>query len=324
MRALRILAIVLIVLGLGIFGLKSWFLDSSAAPETSDFELDIERVRQLATAVRKPRPTAINVARVGESALPSTLVIAGSGFEPRRMIFTAYQLLYPDGEIIVDSALDQELAREFAEDAPFSEDAYASLQRAMLRADAIVITHEHLDHIGGIARAESFDDLEPRLLLSRDQLENAQELTRSGFPERKAAMMQPLDYQKYHIVAPGVVLIKAPGHTPGSQLVYVQLEDGREFLFVGDVAWHMDNVRELTGRPRLISDFVLGEDREVVLGQLRTLHDLMGSEKIHLVVSHDAEQLDEYIEQGLLGAGFEEREPRAEPEPEEESSPEPT
>ena len=82
MRALRILAIALIVLGLGIFGFKWWYLDSSAAPETSDFELDIDRVRQLATAVRKPRPTAINVARGGESALPSTLVIAGSGFEP--------------------------------------------------------------------------------------------------------------------------------------------------------------------------------------------------------------------------------------------------
>lgn len=316
MRALRILAVAAVAIGLAVFGLKWWYLDSSEVPESSGFELDIDRVRRLATGVRKPRPTAVNVARVGENSMPSTLVVAGSGFDPRRMVFTAYQLVYPDSEVIIDSALDQELAAQLAGDAPFSADEYAALQRAMLRADRIVITHEHLDHIGGIARAEDFAALEDRLMLSREQLENSKEIRRAGFPENDAADLEPLDYRTYHVVAPGVVLIKAPGHTPGSQFVYVQLDDGNEFLFVGDVAWHMDNVRELRGRPRLVSDLFLQEDREQVLEQLRTLHDLSASEPIHLVVSHDAEQLEEYIRKGLVGAGFEERDPPVEDVPE--------
>jgi len=34
------------------------------------------------------------------------------------------------------------------------------------------------------------------------------------------------------MLAPGVVLQKAPGHSPGSQLVYVELASGQRFLFV--------------------------------------------------------------------------------------------
>jgi len=45
-----------------------------------------------------------------------------------------------------------------------------------------------------------------------------------------------------------MALIKAPGHTPGSQMVYVALQSGKEVLLSGDVAWHMDGVRMNTGK----------------------------------------------------------------------------
>jgi hypothetical protein len=45
-----------------------------------------------------------------------------------------------------------------------------------------------------------------------------------------------------------MVLIKAAGHTPGSQMVYVVLDSRREYLLIGDAAWHMDGVRQVTGK----------------------------------------------------------------------------
>jgi glyoxylase-like metal-dependent hydrolase (beta-lactamase superfamily II) len=41
------------------------------------------------------------------------------------------------------------------------------------------------------------------------------------WPEGSRESFKPLDYTGYSAVAPGVVLIKAPGHTPGSQIIYV-------------------------------------------------------------------------------------------------------
>ena len=32
-------------------------------------------------------------------------------------------------------------------------------------------------------------------------------------------VIKPLDYVRYFAPAPGIVLIKSPGHTPGSQMI---------------------------------------------------------------------------------------------------------
>ena len=37
-------------------------------------------------------------------------------------------------------------------------------------------------------------------------------------------------------------VLKWLGYTPGSQMVYVKRADGREILFLGDVAWQMSNI----------------------------------------------------------------------------------
>ncbi len=49
----------------------------------------------------------------------------------------------------------------------------------------------------------------------------------------------------YYPVAPGVVLIRAPGHSTDSQMVYVRLQSGREILHSVDAAWNLDNMLQL-------------------------------------------------------------------------------
>jgi glyoxylase-like metal-dependent hydrolase (beta-lactamase superfamily II) len=64
---------------------------------------------------------------------------------------------------------------------------------------------------------------------------------------------QGIDDEPYQTIVPRVVLIKAPGHTPGSQMVYVKRADGQEILFLGDVAWQMRNIEEVRERARLVT-----------------------------------------------------------------------
>jgi glyoxylase-like metal-dependent hydrolase (beta-lactamase superfamily II) len=106
-------------------------------------------------------------------------------------------------------------------------------------------------------------------------------------------------------IAPGVVLIRAPGHTPGSQMVYVKREDGRELLFIGDIGWSLRNVETGKGRPRLLSQFMLNEDRDAVFAELAILKALHEAEPNLLIVpGHDVATVDALIAQGAMTAQF--------------------
>ena len=96
-----------------------------------------------------------------------------------------------------------------------------------------------------------------------------------------------VDYDAYFPLAPGIVLVKAAGHTPGSQMVYVTLESGREYLLIGDATWHMDGVREITGKDAPW----ITEDTGAVLAQLTWLNGLSPPIRAwSSSASHDEEQ----------------------------------
>ena len=120
--------------------------------------------------------------------------------------------------------------------------------------------------------------------------------------EQDASRYVIVDYDRYLPVAPGIVLLEAPGHTPGSQMVYVALESGREYLLIGDAAWHMDGVRSMAGKdvPWLI------EDTGAVMAQLTWLNGLARREPdLVIVASHDEDERLALIRKGALGDRFE-------------------
>jgi glyoxylase-like metal-dependent hydrolase (beta-lactamase superfamily II) len=120
--------------------------------------------------------------------------------------------------------------------------------------------------------------------------------------EQMARRFVVVDYDRYFPVAPGVALIKAPGHTPGSQMVYAALESGREYLLIGDTAWHMDGVRQVRGKDAPW----ITEDQAAVGDQLRWLNELSRAERdLVIVAGHDDEQHAELLRSGILGGRFE-------------------
>jgi glyoxylase-like metal-dependent hydrolase (beta-lactamase superfamily II) len=102
--------------------------------------------------------------------------------------------------------------------------------------------------------------------------------------------------------APGWTLIKAAGHTPGSQMMFIALDSGREYLLIGDAAWHMDSVRKVVGKdaPWIV------EDTGAISGQLKWLNSLSTTEKdLIIVASHDDDEHKDLIARKLLGAKLE-------------------
>jgi len=146
----------------------------------------------------------------------------------------------------------------------------------------------------------------PSARLTREQITHSELMLPAKFPDHALDVYVPLDYEKYLAVAPGIVLVKAPGHTPGSQMVYVQMANASEFLFIGDVAWHLRNIETQRERPRLLTWVLLKEDRFAVFGQLATLYRLHQTQPdLHIVPGHDGAAIDRLVASGALKAGIE-------------------
>jgi glyoxylase-like metal-dependent hydrolase (beta-lactamase superfamily II) len=283
-------------------------LTETLADETSPpWSADIDQVRQVAAMIPGPRPLRVNVIKFAESRRPKNFAVKGLPAEPSVQARTAYQIVYADGTVMVDTGMDLATHQFFGRGVqePYFPDQAARVAQALLSARAILVTHEHGDHIAGLMRSQSFNELAPKTVLTRLQLQTLQ--NEPQIPELRpspemAARLRLIDYSDTMAFAPGIALIKAPGHTPGSQMVYVALQSGRELLLAGDVAWHMDAVRLNTGKDAPW----IKEPPELMAAELNWLNGLFRGEKnLSIVISHDEEQRREYIAQGVLGDGFE-------------------
>jgi len=305
-RRLRNAALVLVALALVLAVAWRWLTAREAVPAHSDYRIELESLRTLAASLPGPGPREIRSVLVAEVALPRGVVFAGERFEPLPQVHQVFQLVWEDRSLLVDTGFPPEAFEQvsaFGDGSErYHEDGWRAVEAALAKAEQIFVTHEHFDHLAGAARLAP--ERGERLRLNAAQLANAAALDESELPEPLRAKLVPLEPAPALAVAPGVVLMAAPGHTPGSQLVFVRRADGREVLFLGDVAWNADQIRNLHYRPRLVT-LALGEDRSQVLAQLRALHDLAAAHpELVQIVSHDRRQRAELLADGVLAEGF--------------------
>jgi glyoxylase-like metal-dependent hydrolase (beta-lactamase superfamily II) len=304
-RGLRI-GLLSLAAGALVLALAWRFLNArEEVPEQSDYRIEIAELRALAGSLPGPGPREIRSVLVAEAALPRGVVFAGEPFEPLHQVHQVFQLVWPERSIVVDTALPPERFESlaaFGDQNQYHADGWAAAERALASAEQVFVTHEHIDHLAGASRIAP--EAAGRLRLNPAQLANTAALEDAGLSEALRAALRPLDAAPALAVAPGVVLLAAPGHTPGTQIVYVRLEDGREALLLGDVAWNADQIRNLHYRPRLVT-LLIGENRAQVLAQFRALRDLSDAHpEVVQVVSHDARLRRELLERGILVDGL--------------------
>jgi len=280
-----------------------WLFVESHVPQSARFELDLTEIRRLADAVAGEKPLKIEVEEVARLDAPATAVVAGDGWKSVALPIYSYRVVFPSSSLIIDTALSEELATGMG--AAFDAAAFSRMHAAMAEAEAIVVTHEHPDHIGGLTAHRELGAILYNTALTREQLSDPQRSGPARFPAGALDHYEPLAYERLHALAPGVVLIKSPGHSPGSQMVFVQLADGVEYLFIGDVAWHARNIELRRERARFVTWLMLKEDRNAVFGQLAALHELQQREpQILIVPGHDEDVIARLVKSGALSQGF--------------------
>lgn len=279
------LLILILLIGLPYY----WLLVDNRPGKAAPKPVTIGQLRALAGSVPGQAPSALELELVAQRLVPRTLFAAGNGMKQAVIGVMAWRLPVVGGKpVLIDTGLNGIDAKAMAM-AEFWPVRQAKVERAMDEAGLILATHEHPDHLGALAR-QGGSALSQTAQLNAGQLPPspyAARLVWSGSPPQpRIASDDP------QAVAPGVVVIPAPSHTPGSQMIYVRLADGREVLFAGDIATMAASWQELRARSRLIGDYLAPEDRREVFAWLRTIRALKDQAPGLLIIpGHDFEWL---------------------------------
>ena len=299
-RLLKALVFLLILAVVGYYPL----VKHSPSPGETPYVIDIEKIRALSKSQPGVLPYEIRVEKVAEFEFAEAMVMAGEPWQGTAIPIYSYKLIIPGSSIIVDTAVSSADGVPSFMVTDFYEAAYQRMNQAMEKASHIVITHEHFDHIAGILDHPNQQQILPAVKLTKAQLEHTDRMLPSTLPEGVYDDYQPLEYEGMYALAAGVVLIKAPGHTPGSQMVYVQLSDGREVLLLGDVAWQQRNIENVKERP-LFMTAMIRENRSQVIEQFQALHDLAKqAPEVKQVPGHDGSVVNALLDAGYFKQGF--------------------
>ena len=264
----------------------------------------LQRVRAAAASVPGARATSIHFAKVAESHRTYAAVIEDGSDEPFVSARTAFQVAFPDGTVMLDSGMDEAVHRfyGFGRDEPYWQEVNDAVQEALRAAQLILVTHEHGDHVAGVLRSEYRDELAPKTILTKDQVRTlnlAPQLPEITLTPADARNYIVVDYEDILPVAPGIVLIKSPGHTHGHQMIYVSLANEDEYLFIGDIGWSLDNITEQKLRPAATIARVK-EDPLALTHQMSWIKQVMDDDGLIVVPSHDDVLLTRFVADGLL------------------------
>jgi glyoxylase-like metal-dependent hydrolase (beta-lactamase superfamily II) len=299
-------ALLSVVIALAAIGVAAAHAEQLVAEAVRPYPADLlSLVRRAAAMIPGALPARINYIKFAESHRPLADIIDGGSQEDYVSARTAFQVVYPSGSVMIDSGMDQTVHKffGFGREEPYWPERNAAVQQALRQAKLVIVTHEHGDHVAGVIRTDFRKEIAAKTILTRAQVQ-----TLTTYPQVPEIRLTPeaareyivVDYETYLPIAPGIVLIKAPGHTPGHQMVYVRLDSGHEYLFIGDVGWTLANVTQLKLRPANTMARI-SEDGAALMLELRWIKDVMEKDGLTVIPSHDDVLLQDLAAKRLIG-----------------------
>jgi len=260
-----------------------WLLVDAGPSNAPARAIDLNRLRMAANQLRGPLPTAIEAVVPAHDDYPGTFLVASGGLRFNRVGAIVYRLVTPGGDTVLDAGLspDQAMAAGFTVHDPGSQRTANNWLRGARR---IVFTGQDIDHIGGLIASPAREGFAARAIVNPEQAQRISQVA-PALALEKSVNAHRADYAA---IAPGVVMLQTPGHTPGSQMIFVRLASGREFLFGGDNMPMARNLAWLRPRSRYMAEWLGNEDRAAVIGWLKGLAALQSqAPAIIIVPAHD-------------------------------------
>jgi glyoxylase-like metal-dependent hydrolase (beta-lactamase superfamily II) len=245
-------------------------------------------------------PTGVN---------PRTAAFAyrgGSPWDKRDSVSTAVLVRHPQGDLLIDTGLGRTIAvqtREFpllfrlGTDLVLSKPAAdqldaAGYDRKQLRY--ILLTHAHWDHASGVP---DFPGVAVLVTAAERRCIDEGGWATATARGIDASVLREYEFnggpylgfnQSRDLYGDGsIVIVPAPGHTPGSVVVFVTLPGDVRYAFIGDLLWQLEGLLEREGRLWFEAKQLGESSAELQQSLLRMSAIVTRYPQITIVPSHD-------------------------------------
>ncbi|MES2494090.1 MAG: hypothetical protein V4579_12530 [Pseudomonadota bacterium] len=259
-----------------------WLLLQNPSRDVAPHPVSIAQLRVLADSMPGPRPAKVEMTVIGGRLVSGNVYAAGAGVKRKLLAVTSFRLPVPGGKpVVIDTGTTLALSRSLAFDA-YLPNRQRFVDSNMREAGVIVATSGSAERLGGLAAYASRPDGADTLARAKLNAGQVPSPANRALPWPAGLALRPAVGLRPTAVAPGIVAIPAPGASPGAQMIYARLRDGREYLFAGDVAPLAQNFQEMRVRSRY-SDAGHPADRAATMRWLVTIAAL-GQQSPGLIV----------------------------------------
>jgi glyoxylase-like metal-dependent hydrolase (beta-lactamase superfamily II) len=214
---------------------------------------------------------------------------------------------HPRGDLLIDTGFGRDIDAQFQlMPLPFRlATSYERLRAAADQLDdagydrnalrAILLTHAHWDHVSGVS-----DFPGTPVWLTADERRFIRD---GGAVTVVARSLSDVHWEEYgfdsgpylgfdrsrDVYGDGaVVVVPAPGHTPGSVIVFLALPNGTRYALVGDLVWQREGISQREERPWLQRTLVDADAHGVRDNLLRMAALAARFPELQIVPAHDA------------------------------------